>query len=614
MNFYAKTGARLSVQILEAREVPAAFNILFDYRYDTLGFFNDPARRAELDRAADAYEARLNTTVDLASIAPSGSNSWTATTFNPSNTSQYVNVSNLSVGTDTIVVFVGAESSTGGAEAGLGGFGGYSASGSTDWLNTLKSRGVGGFSSWGGSISFDASENWNFSSAAPAANQLDFHTVVTHELGHVLGLGVATEWTNLVSGGTYTGANARYVNGGTNPFVSLSNPGHWQQGIKSQNVNAVSMQPMVSQGSRVEFSELDFAALADLGWQVTNIGGVSPPPVSPPVVPPAIPVSPIMSKADTPILVGGNGTFQQYTMVGDNLVASGPVITPFAGFTGTIRTASGDFNGDGIKDIVASAGPGGDPWVVEYDGATGTEIRRFLAFELGFKGGVIVATGNIQGNGKASLIVGADRGGGPRVKVYAEGNPAWTMTDFFAIADPAFSGGVRVAAGDVDGDGKDDLLVAAGFNGGPRVSLYSGASLFPTNPQERLIGDYFAFDSNVNSGAYVSMADFNGDGHADLVYGAGSGSGHVKILDGYKTIKTGQPWNSVLQDFTVDTPADYNGGVRVHAADLDKDGNPELLISSGTDEIGKVWLKKPSGLTTSIGLSSQKLSDGVFVG
>ena len=133
---------------------------------------------------------------------------------------------------------------------------------------------------------------------------------------------------------------------------------------------------------------------------------------------------------------------------------------PFGSFSGGVRVAVGDVNGDGTPDIIAGAGPGGGPQVVVYDGTTGQIIRSFYGLASGFTGGVFVAAGDINADGFADVIVGADAGGGPQVAVFS-GKDGSLLQSFYALS-PSFSGGVRVAAGDVNGDGRTDIVAAAG--------------------------------------------------------------------------------------------------------------------------------------------------------
>ena len=143
-------------------------------------------------------------------------------------------------------------------------------------------------------------------------------------------------------------------------------------------------------------------------------------------------------------------------------------------FSGGVRVAVGDVTGDGVADIVAAAGPGGGPRVRVFDGVSGEVIRDFFAFEPNFFGGVYVAAADVNGDGAADVVVGAGSLGGPRVRVY-DGRGGDLIRDFFAY-DPNFRGGVRVAAGDLDGDGFAEIVTAAGPSGGPHVRTFDGAT------------------------------------------------------------------------------------------------------------------------------------------
>src|SRR5262245_23030014 len=128
----------------------------------------------------------------------------------------------------------------------------------------------------------------------------------------------------------------------------------------------------------------------------------------------------------------------------------------------------------------------------------------------------------------AILAATAGPGGGPHVRVFdADGTQ---VAGLFAY-DPAFRGGVRLATGDVTGDGVDDLVVAPGAGIGPRVKVFDGAALLNGTVTE--LGRSFAFAPRFAGGVSVAVGDVTGDGRADVVAGAGPGGGpHVRVFDG----------------------------------------------------------------------------------
>jgi hypothetical protein len=239
-------------------------------------------------------------------------------------------------------------------------------------------------------------------------------------------------------------------------------------------------------------------------------------------------------------------------------------------FGGGVRVAVGDVNGDGVPDIITGPGPGGGPEIKVFDGASGAVIRDFFAFSPNFTSGVFVATGDVNGDGFSDIIVGADAGGGPQVSVFS-GKDGSVVFSFFAF-DPNFLGGVRVAAGDVNGDGFADIITAAGAGGGPQVSIFSGKDL-------SVLRSFFAFSPTATNGVYVGSGDVNGDGKADIVTGLGAGIGgpEVKVFDG-ATITAASP--AVLDDFFAYTQA-FLGGARVAALDVTGDGKADIITGAG---------------------------------
>ena len=111
----------------------------------------------------------------------------------------------------------------------------------------------------------------------------------------------------------------------------------------------------------------------------------------------------------------------------------------------------------------------------------------------------------------------------------------------------------------MNGDGTPDLIVAAGFGGGPRVTVWDGKSLLAGAPRQ--LANFFAFESSLRNGVYVAAGNFAGnDGLADHDVGAGPGGGpRVSIFSG-ALLGQGTPQRAA--DFFSGDPAD-RGGVSV---------------------------------------------------
>lgn len=321
--------------------------------------------------------------------------------------------------------------------------------------------------------------------------------------------------------------------------------------------------------------------------------------------------------AENDYAVGGDNTATLYNEAGTTRFT----VTPFSKGI-TARTAVGDVNGDGVVDLIVGAGPGGGSVVTIYDGKTQAVIRTFSAFESAFTGGVFVAATDLNGDGFADYVVTPDQSGGGRVQIRSGKDGAQFIGDFFGIDDTAFRGGARASFGDVNADGVPDLVVSAGFGGGPRVAVFNGLSLLPGGAPGRLMSDFFTFETALRNGAYVAVGDIDGDGFAELIAGGGPGGGpRVTAFSGKTLITSNAQTLTQVANFFAGDSANRDG-VRLAAKDLDGDYKIDLVVGLGAAGSPQVRTFLGKSLPTSgTGTADQDFNPfttpplgGVFVG
>ena len=245
-------------------------------------------------------------------------------------------------------------------------------------------------------------------------------------------------------------------------------------------------------------------------------------------------------------------------------------------FVGGVRVALGDVNGDGVAEVITAPGEGMEPLVKIYEitesasGLAATMIGSFLAGDSNYRGGVNVATGDVNGDGRADIVTTV----GSIINVFSGADVLMqnTTTQPILILNPFGTQAIalNIATGDLNEDGRSDIVVGSGLGVAPSVKVFNGAtgvnflSLTP-------------FEASFRGGVSVATGDFNGDSHLEIVAAKGVGGALVKFFD-----RTGATLAAGLL-----SEAPLQGGLQIATTDFDGNGRDDLVISTVLGTIGQ---------------------------
>jgi trimeric autotransporter adhesin len=273
---------------------------------------------------------------------------------------------------------------------------------------------------------------------------------------------------------------------------------------------------------------------------------------------------------------------------------------PFAGARGGVRVAMGDFDGDGSAELVTAMARRGvvKVWDVEADGTVGNLLDTLTLGGASARVGFFVAAGDLNGDGKDELAV-AQGSKGNVVRVYSDTNGNGLLSDNLTDGFRAFASGpktgVRVAFGDTNGDGRDELLVARGPGARSTVRVFGDADQDRAVSDDPLVESFRAFGGRYAGGVTIASGPIAGAGGAgaEVIVGRETGRAAVRVFS--DTDASGRVGDNAVFDAFLARPASFTGGVRVAAGDVNGTPGVEVITADGPGGTGvQTWSEGPT--------------------
>src|SRR5450631_1560544 len=228
---------------------------------------------------------------------------------------------------------------------------------------------------------------------------------------------------------------------------------------------------------------------------------------------------------------------------------------------------SADFNGDGKQDLFVARGSSDKVTVLTNTSSNGTISFAAPSYFPGLASDMQgSAVGDLDGDGKPDVVV-TNGVGDSSVSVFRNTSSGGVISFAAKIDFRTNYGPYSVAIGDLDGDGKPDLAIAN--NGSNYITLYKNTS----TPGSISFSN--RTDLLINTNPYgIAIADLDKDGKAELVVSTEGGSSSLYVI---KNVST--PGN-----FSFGSPVSFAtlaGAFTLAIGDLDGDGNPDIAATGG---------------------------------
>ncbi|MDD5341797.1 MAG: VCBS repeat-containing protein [Patescibacteria group bacterium] len=232
-------------------------------------------------------------------------------------------------------------------------------------------------------------------------------------------------------------------------------------------------------------------------------------------------------------------------------------------YRGGLSLAAADVDNDGVNELIVAPATSGGPHVRIYDyiGDTFSLHNEWFAYSTSFRKGIKVNAGDVNGDGVAEIITSTNAGSAPHIRVFNKAGEL--MGQFYAFAS-TFRGGVNVTLADYNDDGANELIVTAASAGGPqvRVMKYDGT----------LVTQFFAYNQSWRLGLKSGAGDVDGDGQMEIVLAPSAGGPHIQVFGPLGLEHQFMAYNKA-----------FRGGLELAVTDLDGNGKADIITAPMKD-------------------------------